>query len=139
MLGRTITHTGYTCSSQAKLGRANSLYPFLHLQLRSVSVAFLPLKRQQKKEVSDLVPGGGGELAVPVWPSLTVASSRPVPDPCHVTGPSTSRSQPGSARRADRGHKHTGHLKDRLQPRAEASRRRCGDRGFPPHASHTFL
>lgn len=36
-----------------------------------------------------------------MWPSLVVASSLPAPGPCHVTGPSTSRSQLRSARRAE--------------------------------------
>ncbi len=41
------------------------------------------------------------ELSVPVWPSLVVASSLPAPGLCRVTGPSTSRSQLRSARRAE--------------------------------------
>lgn len=53
-------HTGYTCSSKAKPKLANSLYPFLHLQLRSVSVAFLPLKRQQRT-VQESRPDGSSE------------------------------------------------------------------------------
>lgn len=45
MLGLTVNrHTSYK-----KLGLWDSLYPFLHLQLRPVSVAFLPLKQQQRK------------------------------------------------------------------------------------------
>lgn len=42
---------------------------------------------------------------LPVWPSLVVASSLPAPGLCHVTGPSTSRSQLRSARRAGEGGK----------------------------------
>lgn len=47
---------------------------------------------------------------VPVWPSLVVASSLPAPGLCHVTGPSTSRSQLRSARRAERRDGHVQQL-----------------------------
>lgn len=40
------------------------------------------------------------ELVVPVWPFPAVASSQPAPGLCHVTEPSTSRSQLRSARTA---------------------------------------
>ena len=40
------------------------------------------------------------ELVIPVWPFPAVASSRPAPGLCHVTEPSTSRSQLRSAHTA---------------------------------------
>lgn len=100
MMGLTVSLTHLPVNNQS----SNSRYPFLHLQLRPVSVAFLPLKGQQRQ--SETCPnhsgggGGGGTPPVPAWPSPAGASGPPAPGPCPVTGPSASRSQPGSARRA---------------------------------------
>ena len=44
---------------------------------------------------------------IPVWPSLVVASSLPAPGLCHVTEPSTSHSQLGSAHRAKERERET--------------------------------
>lgn len=91
-------------------------YPFLHLQLGSVGEALLPLRERkhttrgqsEKKLVRDdiietiisllfLLPG---DWSQPAWPSPAAASGPPAPGPCRVTGPSASRSQLRSARRA---------------------------------------
>lgn len=85
MIGLTVSPTHLPLNKQS----SNSRYPFLHLQLRSVSVAFLPLKGQQRQ--SEMCPnhsgggrgGGGGRhsihtcVAFSSW-SFRSASSRSV-------------------------------------------------------------